>query len=135
MGKMLLLFLALGLQACEPKLDSSSSYEEVVETLSDNYYDNQNEFNQILTFYQENWVPGIKEKFYCFDHKTDFITTEYYQKEYSDEDKEWYLKSREVCALQETAKMIYWNRYDEEWVFYTFETQNDDYLVTYEYVF
>ena len=129
------LFFTLGLQACEPKLDSSSTYEEAVETLTDNYYDNQDDFNKILAFYQENWVPGIKEKFYCFDHESDFTTTEYYQKEYSDEDKEWHLKSREVCSLQETAKMIYWSRYDDQWIFYTFEAQNDEYLVMYEYVF
>lgn len=131
----ILIFIALNLQACEPTLDSSSTHEEIVETLSDNYHAHENEFNKVLAFYQENWVPEIKGKFYCFDHESDFTTTEYYQKEYSDEDKTWHLKSREVCALQETAKMIYWNRYDDQWIFYTFETENNDYLVWYGYVF
>lgn len=133
--RILFLFFTLGLQACEPKLDSSSTYEEVVETLTDNYYDNQDEFNQIIAFYQENWVPGIERKFNCVGYGEDLTTTEYYQKEYSDEDKEWYLKSREVCALQDSAKMFYWNRSDNRWIFYTFEARNDGYLVKYVYVF
>lgn len=136
--KKLSIFLMLLLLGCEPTLDNSSTHEEVIDTLSENFYDKKDEFVKILSFYQDNWVPDIKEKFNCLRNdksEVDFTTTEYYQKSYSDEEKEWYVKSREVCKLQESAKTFYWRKTDSQWHFYTFEMRQAGYFIGYEYIY
>ena len=131
-----IMFMAIILLGCEPTLDKESSYMEVVETLTENFNDKKPGFEKILLFYRENWVPGIKEKFHCLDREddeVDFTTTEYYKKSYSDEEKEWYLKSREVCELQFTAKIFFSNKAEDLWVFYTYMNRHDGYFNWYDY--
>ena len=129
------ILLMLVLVGCEPSLDSSSTYEEVVDTLTENFNENREQFERLIELYQEENGSDYGCWRSLLDGSIDFTISELYEKKEGYEKVVWMEKSTEVCKLQEATRAFLSTQDDNAWGFGTFENSEGRYLNIYMYVY
>ena len=105
MNKIILLLLALSLQACDPTIDQNSSLEKVLKVIKQNFKDNVEEFEFIKEYYYDNNHKFIGEEHCTYYFDGEDVREDEDFKSLSLQEQKEILNFEELCTALYNAKV------------------------------